>query len=183
MSTTKTIGNGAYPDHEPIGLEFFHSFVVPKELFENTGYKASGGAERATRVGEIQYHPAIPKESSGTATIPDDDDLIMRYCYDSGERNCYVLAKPTLAHYMFTGIFCNLKKIVLRDGTVIKRSYKGRNIAYFETKRFLFIEQNKDKNSKSGERTRLGSKLMWIIRKEDGSYIGRVENGELIKTL
>lgn len=170
MSKTKTVGNDPLntdqPAHEPVKAGFLDNFLSgdPK----NPTYKASEGADKMTRCGTITAF-------STTLVVGKADEAVMNYCE--------LLETPTLSHYMFTAIFNGLKTVVLRDLKEISLTTKGANIKCFETNRFLFIEQNKNKSSKFGHMAKNGAKIMWIIRKEDNTYIGRVQNGTLYRNL
>jgi len=176
---TKTIGrycDGPGGAHSPINLNFIKSFAKREKAKNIHGYIGGGGgtSNLVTTAGEINYYPATPTFTSEHISIPNDDKFVMKFCQ--------TLTKPTLSHYMFTAIFGNLSKVILRNNTTIKRSNKNINISCFETKRFLFLEQNQNKDSQYGRRAKNGSRIMWVIRKEDNTYIGRVENGTLYKT-
>lgn len=171
MSKTRTIGkspghNDDRPAHEAINESFLEDFFPGEKITNNPTYKASEGADKMTRCGTIECFLA-------KLTVPTDDNVVMSYCG--------LLETPTLSHYMFTALFSAATSVTLRDGTKIERTTKGQRIGCFETTRFLFIEQNKNKSSKHGRLAKDGHKIMWVIRKDDNKYIGKVENGTLYR--
>jgi len=107
---------------------------------------------------------------------------------DEKERTMKILVVPTtgkltLSHIMWKAIFGDHDAVQLRDGTIVKKKSIS-NLRSFETKNYLFLEQNPNSRSKFAIRAQLGERIMWIIKKIPGQvrgrYIGRVEEGNLI---
>lgn len=65
--------------------------------------------------------------------------------------------------------------------------YRNKNLRYVEYQSdpvqplLLFVEQNPNTNSAYAARARQGAKIVWVIRKHDNEYLGRIEDGQVYR--
>ena len=99
------------------------------------------------------------------------------------ERMCklYNITSVKASHAFYTAIFNNLN-VRLQYGLARQSKSKG-GLRQFLWKRWLFIEQNPENNSKYGKMARAGAKIMWVIDVEatTNAYCAVVINGKLRK--
>jgi hypothetical protein len=88
---------------------------------------------------------------------------------------------PTLSHLAYIAIFNKHSGIVLKNKKVCPRTTVGSDLGKIETEHFVFLEQNPHKTSDPAKKARNGAKIMWIIDKDSGVYLGFIENGVLTK--
>jgi len=84
-----------------------------------------------------------------------------------------------LALRVFDVIFFGGKRATVRlsDGAVVavRRRFKN-DLRCIETENYLFVEQNPwKKGSKWARMAQQGQKIMWVIKKETGMYVARVD--------
>lgn len=58
-------------------------------------------------------------------------------------------------------------------------TFKGGLVPYIDIGDFRYIAQNPNKMSDWGQMSRDGYKILWIIRKSDNKWMGRMINGQL----
>jgi hypothetical protein len=102
-----------------------------------------------------------------------DKALLMNLCKTS---------KLTLSHFCWFMIFFSgerkIESLELRGHIYSVRKTSG-GLRKIDTENYLFIEQNPQKDSEWGKLARSGYKIMWIIRKADNKFIGKVMDGTL----
>ena len=59
------------------------------------------------------------------------------------------------------------------------QSFKGGLVPYIDIGDWRYISQNSQKEGKWGEMARKGRQIMWIIRKSDNKWMGRMVDGQL----
>jgi len=85
------------------------------------------------------------------------------------------------AHAIFWGIFCKMKAVILKDGSMVLASRSKKGLHQFRMGRWLFIEQNPKTGSSWAEMVAAGHRIMWIIDVEaaNNTYVARVVDGKI----
>lgn len=85
-----------------------------------------------------------------------------------------------IAHVLWFAMFHGYKAVRFTNGQVLEmrtQTSLGKSLRNFKTPKFLFIEQNPEKNSSYALAARSGARIMWIL--EGNKWLGRIEDGVL----
>ena len=67
-------------------------------------------------------------------------------------------------------------QVRLSNGQIIKAgAFQPKNLWYVDHAGMRYVEQNPNSKSEYADRAREGTRIVWVIRKSDSQYLGRVE--------
>jgi hypothetical protein len=67
-------------------------------------------------------------------------------------------------------------QVRLSNGQIIKASsFQPKNLWYVDHNGMRYVEQNPNSKSEYADRARSGARIIWVIRKSDNQYLGRVD--------
>ena len=102
---------------------------------------------------------------------------VRRQYQDLGSVNQY----PELS-LIHNAIFQRIHAFVLSgERTVYTKRFKGGTLYAVDLDGLRYVEQNPNTRSAYADRARSGARILWIIRKSDGEYLGYVEAGTVYK--
>jgi hypothetical protein len=68
-------------------------------------------------------------------------------------------------------------QVRLSNGQIVKASaFQPKNLWYVDHAGLRYVEQNPSTGSEYARRARSGIRIVWIIRKSDSQYLGRVDD-------
>lgn len=85
-----------------------------------------------------------------------------------------------IAHVLWFAMFHGHKTVRFTNGQVLEmrtQTTTGKSLRNFKTPKFLFIEQNPERDSTYARASREGARIMWIL--EGNKWLGRIEDGVL----
>ena len=77
---------------------------------------------------------------------------------------------------VFHAVFENQESVIIEDKRYSVRKTPRMGLRIVEAGKFVFLEQNPEKDSRFGVMARQGKKILWVI--EDGDYAAFVIDGE-----
>lgn len=70
--------------------------------------------------------------------------------------------------------------VQLPDGNIIKaKCFSGKDLWYVDYEGSRYVEQNPKTGSSYAKKAQAGAKIVWVIRKGDGYYLGCVEGNRV----
>jgi len=71
-------------------------------------------------------------------------------------------------------------QVRLSNGQLVKaKSFQPKNLWYVDMGDLRYVEQNPNTRSAYARRSQQGTQIVWVIRKSDNTYMGRIEDGEI----